>query len=79
MPAGFPKYTTGHPEDAAYTSNKVIVARSYVRLLAAGSNPANNAVDDEPDRDRSRSAANAFGREPSARTALTRPGCTASR
>jgi minor extracellular serine protease Vpr len=49
MPAGFPKYTTGHPEDAAYTTNKVIVARSYVRLLSAGSNPSNNAVDDEPD------------------------------
>ena len=49
MPAGFPKVTTGHPEDAAYTSNKVIVARSYVRLLAAGSNPNNPAVDDEPD------------------------------
>ena len=49
MPAGFPKYTTGHPEDAAYTSNKVIVARSYVRLLSAGSNPSNNAADDEPD------------------------------
>jgi len=49
MPAGFPKYTTGHPEDAAYTTNKVSVARSYVRLISAGSNPSNNAVDDEPD------------------------------
>ncbi len=49
MPAGFPKYTTGHPEDAAYTTSKVIVARSYVRLLSAGSDPKNNANDDEPD------------------------------
>ena len=49
MPAGFPKCTTGHPEDCAYTNNKVIVARSYVRLLAAGSDPNNPAVDDEPD------------------------------
>ena len=49
MPAGFPKCTTGHPEDCAYTTNKVIVARSYIRLLSAGSNPANPAVDDLPD------------------------------
>ena len=49
MPAGFPKCTTGHPEDCAYTNNKVIVARSYVRLLSAGSSPSNPAVDDLPD------------------------------
>jgi uncharacterized protein (TIGR03437 family) len=49
MPAGFPKCTNGHPEDCAYTNNKVIVARSYVRLVSAGSNPANNAADDIPD------------------------------
>jgi len=49
MPAGFPKCTTGHPEDCAYTNNKVIVARSYVRLLAAPSNPNNPAADDVPD------------------------------
>src|SRR6185437_5287211 len=49
IPAGFPKCTAGHPEDCAYTNNKVIVARSYVRLLAAGSNPANPAADDLPD------------------------------
>ncbi len=48
-PAGFPKCTTGHPEDCAYTNNKVIVARSYVRTLSAGSNPANPALDSEPD------------------------------
>ena len=43
VPAGFPKCTTGHPEDCAYTNNKVIVARSYVRLLAGftSNNPAN--------------------------------------
>ena len=33
MPAGFPICTAGHPEDCAYTTNKVIVARSYVRQL----------------------------------------------
>ena len=44
-PAGFPRCTTGHQEDCAYTNNKVIVARSYVRLLSAGSNPANPALD----------------------------------
>jgi minor extracellular serine protease Vpr len=49
IPAGFPKCTNGHPEDCAYTNHKVIVARSYVRLLSAGSNPANNAADDLPD------------------------------
>jgi uncharacterized protein (TIGR03437 family) len=31
MPAGYPICTYGHPEDCAYTTNKVIVARSYVR------------------------------------------------
>ena len=35
-PAGFPKCTDGHSEDCAYTNKKVIVARSYVRLTAAG-------------------------------------------
>jgi uncharacterized protein (TIGR03437 family) len=49
MPAGFPICTTGHPEDCAYTTNKVIVARSYVRMLAAGSDPRNPAVDSMPD------------------------------
>ena len=34
MPSGFPKCTTGHPEDCAFANNKVIVARSYVRQLA---------------------------------------------
>jgi uncharacterized protein (TIGR03437 family) len=36
-PPGFPKCTTGFPADCAYTNNKVIVARSYVRELSAGS------------------------------------------
>ena len=49
MPAGFPKFTAGHPEDAAYTNNKVIVARSYVRLLSAGTSTSNPAADDLPD------------------------------
>ncbi|MDP9054883.1 MAG: S8 family serine peptidase [Acidobacteriota bacterium] len=49
IPAGFPKCTTGHPEDCAFTNNKVIVARSYVRLLSAGSKAANPAADDLPD------------------------------
>ena len=36
LPSGsYPKCTAGHPEDCAYTSNKVIVARSYVRQIAA--------------------------------------------
>jgi minor extracellular serine protease Vpr len=41
IPAGFPKCTTG---DCVFTNNKVIVARSYVKLLAAGSNPQKPAV-----------------------------------
>jgi len=49
MPAGYPICTAGHPEDCAYTSNKVIVARSYVRMLAAGSDPRNPAADSMPD------------------------------
>jgi uncharacterized protein (TIGR03437 family) len=49
MPAGYPICTKGHPEDCAYTTNKVIVARSYVRLLGAGSDPNNPAVDSMPD------------------------------
>jgi uncharacterized protein (TIGR03437 family) len=48
-PAGFPKCTDGHPEDCAYATTKVIVARSYTRLTAAGSNPANPAADSRPD------------------------------
>jgi minor extracellular serine protease Vpr len=46
MPAGFPKCSGS---DCAFTNNKVIVARSYVSLLAAGSNPSNPAADSRPD------------------------------
>jgi uncharacterized protein (TIGR03437 family) len=59
IPAGFPKCTTNHPEDCSYTNNKVIVARSYVRELSAGSSsdPTKVAADSQPDdyspRDRS--------------------------
>ena len=49
MPAGFPIFTTG---DSAFTNNKVIVARSYVRQLAAGSSPADSRPDDYSARDR---------------------------
>jgi len=34
---------------SAFTNNKVIVARSYVRQLGAGSNPKNPAADSRPD------------------------------
>jgi len=46
MPPGFPICSGG---DCAFTTNKVIVARSYVKMLAAGSNPANPAADSRPD------------------------------
>ncbi len=45
MPAGFPICQRG---DCAFTSNKVIVARSYVAQEAAGS-PDNPAADSRPD------------------------------
>ncbi len=44
-PAGFPKCAGA---DCAYTNNKVIVARSYVSVLAAGS-PGDPAADSRPD------------------------------
>ena len=59
MPPGFPKCTDGHLEDCAYTNNKVIVARSYVRELSVGSSSDSAAVandsgpDDYSPRDRS--------------------------
>ncbi|HEX3878551.1 MAG TPA: S8 family serine peptidase, partial [Bryobacteraceae bacterium] len=49
VPAGFPKCTTGQPQDCNYTNNKIIVARSYMRQQAAGSNAANTAADSLPD------------------------------
>ncbi len=39
MPAGYPMCNVSNC--AAYTNNKVIVARSYVQQLAAGSDPNN--------------------------------------
>jgi len=60
VPSGFPKCTQGHPEDCTnFTNNKVIVARSYVRQIAAGyevdpvNNPAAQSMpDDYSPRDR---------------------------
>src|ERR1700723_28410 len=45
-PAGFP-ICSG--TDCAFTSNKVIVARSYVSMLAAGTSIMNPAADSRPD------------------------------
>lgn len=45
VPPGYPRCTEG---DCAYTNNKVIVARSYVRMLAAGSG-TDPAADSRPD------------------------------
>ena len=42
MPAGYP---ICNGSDCAFTSNKVIVARSYVRQLAAGTDPKNLSAD----------------------------------
>jgi subtilisin family serine protease len=46
MPAGYPRCTGN---DCAFTNNKVIVARSYVQQLAAGSSTLNPAADSRPD------------------------------
>ena len=48
MPAGYPRC---NGDDCAFTNNKVIVARSYVQQLAAGSSPDNPAADSRPDDD----------------------------
>ena len=45
-PPGYPKCAGA---DCAYTNNKVIVARSYVSMLAAGSDALNPALDSRPD------------------------------
>ena len=45
-PSGYPKCSGA---DCAFTSNKVIVARSYVSMLAAGSSATNPAADSRPD------------------------------
>src|SRR6202049_1595083 len=57
MPAGYPICKTAYPGGAvldlpncsAFTNNKVIVARSYIPILAAGSDPRNPAADSRPD------------------------------
>lgn len=46
MPPGYP---ICDGSDCAFTSNKVIVARSYVRQLAAGTDPNSPAADSRPD------------------------------
>ncbi len=46
-PSGFPMCDV--PSNCAFTSNKVIVARSYVSYLTAGSNPSDPAADSRPD------------------------------
>ena len=48
LPPGYPFCTPG---DCQFTNNKVIVARSYVRLLTTG-NPASSTPDDYSARDR---------------------------
>jgi minor extracellular serine protease Vpr len=49
VPSGFPICTTGHSEDCKYTNTKVIVARSYVRQLAAGTDSSNPSANSRPD------------------------------
>ncbi len=46
-PAGYPLCNV--PNCSSFTNNKVIVARSYVSFLAAGSDPNNPAADSRPD------------------------------
>lgn len=46
-PSGFPKCDV--PSNCAFTSNKVIVARSYVSYLTAGSSASDPAADSRPD------------------------------
>ena len=45
-PSGYPKCAGS---DCAYTNNKVIAARSYVSLIAAGSDSSNPALGSRPD------------------------------
>ena len=44
-----PGYPICAGSDCAFTTNKVIVARSYVRQIAAGADPNNPAADSRPD------------------------------
>jgi uncharacterized protein (TIGR03437 family) len=48
MPAGFPKCDIQSNCDN-FTTNKVIVARSYISKLSAGTDPAHPALDSRPD------------------------------
>jgi minor extracellular serine protease Vpr len=48
IPSGFPKCNV-MSDCTNFTNSKVIVARSYVTLDAAGTNPANPALDSQPD------------------------------
>jgi minor extracellular serine protease Vpr len=52
MPSGYPKCNNSSADVwtcASFTNSKVIAARSYVRLVAAGSDPNNPAADSMPD------------------------------
>jgi uncharacterized protein (TIGR03437 family) len=49
MPAGFPRCA---PADCAFTSNKVIAARSFVQMLVLGDDPVDSRPDDLSARDR---------------------------
>ncbi|MBS1875638.1 MAG: S8 family serine peptidase [Acidobacteria bacterium] len=49
-PAGFPVCDSYNAAKcSSYTNNKIIVARSYVKQMAAGSDPSNPAADSRPD------------------------------
>ena len=48
FPSGFPK-CSGSADACSYTNTKVIVARSYVSQISAGSDPKNPAADSVPD------------------------------
>ncbi len=53
MPPGFPKCDTPPPgqtyNDCAFTNSKVIVARSYIAMQGAGTDPSNPSVDSKAD------------------------------
>ena len=49
LPAGAWPKCNAASDCSNYTNKKVIVARSYVPMMAAGSNPANPAADSNPD------------------------------
>lgn len=50
MPAGFPKCDALNASRCSeFTNNKVIVARSYVSMIAQGTDPNNPAADTRPD------------------------------